>query len=39
MSVTESGEMGILDREPAMDAYYKALVHLAKRFQRKIFFL
>ena len=38
MSVNESGEMGNIDREPSIDASYKASVHLAKRFQRKIFF-
>ena len=38
MSANESGEMGNLDREPSIDASYKASVHLAKRFQRKRFF-
>jgi len=37
MSANESGEMGNLDREPSIYASYKASVHLAKRFQRKIF--
>ena len=30
--------MGSLDREPSIDASYKASVHLAKLFQRKRFF-
>jgi hypothetical protein len=38
MSANESGEMGNLDREPSIDASYRASVHLAKRFQRKSFF-
>ena len=38
MSANKSGEMGNLDREPSIDASYKASVHLAKRFQRKRFF-
>jgi hypothetical protein len=38
MSANESGEMGNLDREPSIDASYKASVHLAKRFQRKRIF-
>jgi hypothetical protein len=31
-------EMSILYREPSIDASYQVSVHLAKRFQRKIFF-
>jgi hypothetical protein len=38
MSANESGEMGNPDREPSIDASYKASVHLAKRLQRKRFF-
>jgi hypothetical protein len=30
--------MSILYRGPSKDASYQVLVHLAKRFQRKIFF-
>jgi hypothetical protein len=30
--------IGILYREPSKDASYQVLIHLAKRFQRRIFF-
>ena len=39
MSANKSGEMGNLDREPSIDASYKASVYLTKRFQKKRFFL
>ena len=31
-------EMSNLNRGPPIDVYYQVLVHLAKRFQRRIFF-
>ena len=37
--LTDRDELSILYRGPAIDAAYQVSVHLAKQFQRKIFFL
>ena len=37
--LTDRDEMSNLNRGPSMDASYQVSVHLAKRFQRRIFFL
>ena len=38
-SLTDQDEMSNLYRRPPIDAFYQVSVHLAKRFQRRIFFL
>jgi hypothetical protein len=37
MLLTDRDEMSNLNRGPSIDASYQASVHLAKRFQRRIF--
>jgi hypothetical protein len=37
--LTDRDEMSIFYREPSIDASYQVLVHLAKQFQRRRFFL